>query len=79
MTQPSTRILIIGAGILSDCLKREASQSPPRPPDRVPLSLTVLGQACIERRREAWHPQGPVHPQNCREERDRIPRPYSDG
>ena len=34
MTQPSTRILIIGAGILSDCLKREASRSPPRPPGR---------------------------------------------
>jgi hypothetical protein len=23
------------------------------------LSLTVLGQPCIERCREAWHPQGP--------------------
>jgi len=27
------------------------------------LSLTVLGHPCIERYREAWHPQGPIHPQ----------------
>src|SRR6266704_5731544 len=28
-----------------------------------PLSPTVLGHPCIEGRREAWHPQGPIHPQ----------------
>ncbi len=28
-----------------------------------PLSPTVLGHPYIEGRREAWHPQGPIHPQ----------------
>src|SRR6266567_2962954 len=32
-------------------------------PPQGPLSPTVLGHPCIERRREAWHPQGPIHPQ----------------